>query len=84
MPQFIGPDQGPSMGRGQRPEVETPTKIHSRIGRLPRPDHHRGQDLVGRDGRVVQFGEEIRQVQCVRGHQVADLCGNQGRGKGKI
>ena len=47
MPQFIGPDQGPSMGRGQRPEVETPTKIHSRIGRLPGPDHHRGQDLVG-------------------------------------
>ena len=42
-----------------------------------------GPDPLWRDGRVVQPGEEERQVLGQRIDQAADLSGDQGRGEGQ-
>jgi hypothetical protein len=36
MSQLVGPDQGPSLGRRQRLEVQTPAEIHPGVRRFPR------------------------------------------------
>ena len=82
MSQFVGPNQSSRLGRGQRPQVKIASKIYARVRRLPRPDHHRGSNPFRRDGRLVQPGKEVGQVQRVRRHSIADQRRNQGRGKG--
>ena len=82
MSQLQRPDQGPGMGRGQRPQGEAAPEADQGERRLPRADDHRGADPVWRDGRLVSHGEEVRQVLGVRLHQVADQRRDQGRGAG--
>lgn len=82
MPQFLRPDQGSSLGRGQRPEVEAAAEADPGVGRFPRPDHHRGADALRRDGRLVQPGEEIGQELRLRIHQAPDQRRDQGRREG--
>ena len=83
VPQLVRPDQGPCVGRGQRPEVKATAKVHPRVRWLLGADHHRGPDLVRRDGRVVQPGEEVGQVERVRSNPAPDQRRDQGRGKGE-
>lgn len=82
MSQFIRPDQGSGVGRGQRFEIEAKAETDERERRLPRANYHRGADSQRRDGRLVQSGEKNGQERGVRRYPAAHQRRNQGRGKG--
>ena len=83
VPQLFGPHQGSRLGRRQRPQVEAAAKVDAGERRLSRPNNHRGANALGRNGRVVQSREAIRQVFRIGFHPAADQCGDQRRGKGQ-
>ena len=59
MSQLERPNQGPGLGRGQRPQGEAEAEADPGERRLPRPDDHRGAHAVRGDGRVVSPREEV-------------------------